>query len=179
MFANFLRDVVSLKLELKAMKNLILVALMFSWGDACGTDESFSKIFLDRKSNVHVTLAHGGERRLTKNGRAMNAALSDDRRTAAWLVRETWKLEEGDVTAADTLMAYRHGKYRRITCFPIIRSYWFVKGGRQLALDCGGLHFAGTLSLYDFATGKLVDSFSQPDIPESKRPAWTLPTEEY
>lgn len=157
---------------------LLLVLFMFCDG-ACARDETFSNIFLDRKSNAHVSLAQGGKRRLTTHGRAMNVALSGDRRTAAWLVRETWELDGQGFVTADTLMAYRGGRYRRIKCSPFIRSYWFWNGGKQLAIDCGGLHFAGTLSLYDFATGKLVDSFSQPDIPEVERPAWSRPTEEY
>lgn len=157
---------------------LLLVLFMFCDG-ACARDGTFSNIFLDRKSNVRVSLAQGGERQLTTHDRAMRVALSGDRRTAAWLVRETWELEGQRFVTADTLMAYRGGRYRRIKCSPFIRSYWFWNGGKQLAIDCGGLHFAGTLSLYDFATGKLVDSFSEPDIPEVERPAWSKPTEEY
>ncbi|OEZ95494.1 hypothetical protein DUPY_42680 [Duganella phyllosphaerae] len=161
------------------MRSVLLLVLFMFCGDACAKAETFSNIFLDRKSNAHVSLAQGGERRLTTNGRAMNVALSGDRRTAAWLVRETWELDGQRHVTADTLMAYRGGRYRRIKCSPFIRSYWFWNGGKQLAIDCGGLHFAGTLSLYDFATGKLIDSFSQPDIPEGERPAWSKPTEEY
>ena len=161
------------------MRSVLSFVLFIFCGDACAKAETFSNIFLDRKSNARVSLAQDGERRLTTNGRAMNVALSGDRRTAAWLVRETWELDGQRHVTADTLMAYRGGRYRRIKCSPFIRSYWFWNGGKQLAIDCGGLHFAGTLSVYDFATDKLVDSFFQPDIPEAVRPAWSMPAEGY
>lgn len=161
------------------MQNVLLLVLFIFCGGNCARAETFKNIFLDQKSNARVSLAQGGERRLTTNGRAMRVALSDDKQTAAWLVRDIWEIDGERVVAAETLMAYRSGTYRRIRCSPVIRSYWFWNGGTQLAIDCGGLHFAGTLSLYDFATGKLVDSFFQPDIPEAERPAWSMPAEEY
>jgi hypothetical protein len=65
----------------------------------------------------------------------MRVALSGGRRTAAWLVRETWELDGQRFVTSDTLMAYRRGRYRRIKCSPFIRSYWFWNGGKQLAID--------------------------------------------
>lgn len=64
---------------------IVLLLVLFMFCDvACAMDETFSNIFLDRKSNARVSLAQGGERRLTTHGRAMRVALSGDRRTAAW-----------------------------------------------------------------------------------------------
>ena len=58
------------------MRSVLSFVLFIFCGDACAKAETFSNIFLDRKSNARVSLAQDGERRLTTNGRAMNVALS-------------------------------------------------------------------------------------------------------
>ena len=96
-----------------------------------------------------------------------------DKRSAAWLVLNSWIAEGDTEPGASQLAIYRDGQLRDIKCEPFIRDYWFWMQGKQVAIDCGGRHFAGTQSLFDIDTLLMIDSFFQPDIPEDRRPVWS------
>ncbi|WP_147328209.1 MULTISPECIES: hypothetical protein [unclassified Duganella] len=133
------------------------------------------RIYIDKSANVHVIYSNGKEKKLTKVGRATQAELSKDKRTAAWLIENTWTAE-GDVgPGSSNLTVYRDGRFLHIECQPFIRDYWFWEDGRKIGIDCGGRHFAGTLTLYDVRTGKIIESIFQPNVPYEKLPAWAVP----
>jgi hypothetical protein len=50
---------------------------------------------------------------------------------------------------------------------------WFLRDGNQVAIDCGGKHFAGREILYDTRTGKELASFDEADVPMNQRPQWS------
>lgn len=130
-------------------------------------------VYIEKTKNVHVVDSNDRDTKITKGGRVSNVTLSPDKRTVAWLVLNTW-IAEGDTDAESSKLAvYQNGKTRFVECGPFIRDYWFWQKGRQIATDCGGRHFAGTLTLYDTDTLLEIDSFFEPGIPEDKRPAWS------
>jgi len=131
------------------------------------------RAYVDGIKNVHIVFNDGHDIKITKIRRMANVTLSPDKRTVAWLVLNTWIAEGDTVPQSGKLAIYKNGKTRYIECGPFIRDYWFWMQGRQIATDCGGMHFAGTLTLYDIDTLRDIASFYQPDIPEDKQPAWS------
>lgn len=161
------------------MEKYFFLWLIFLMINVYAKDEKLSKIYIDKSNNVHIIDLNGKKSKLTKDGKAIRASISEDKSTVAWLKQENW-IAEGDKTAgASRLYVYRNRRTRMIECNPFIRDYWFWEGGRQVGIDCGGRHFAGTLSLYDVKTGKELESFFQSDIPEKKRPAWSASGPDY
>ena len=75
------------------------------------------------------------------------------------------------------MFIYRDGVVRKIEGSPFVRDYWFVDGGRKIAVASGGLYFAGWESLYDAATLKLIDEFNQYTTPKESRPSWSISSE--
>lgn len=110
---------------------------------------------------------------ITNKGNSAELKLAPDNETVAWLVINNWIAEGYIKPGSEELVIYRGGKINSIKCSPFIRDYWFWKDGRQVAIDCGGRHFAGREILYDAATLKEVSSFDQNDIPMEKRPNWS------
>lgn len=156
------------------MKKYIFWLLAFFLMNAYADDKKLSKIYIDKSKNVHAIDSNGKTVKLTKDGEAIRSALSEDKSTAAWLKQNNWIAEGDRLAGSSRLYVYRNGKTNLIECNPFIREYWFWQGGKQVGIDCGGRHFAGTLSLYDVKTGKEIESFFQSDIPEGQRPAWSM-----
>jgi hypothetical protein len=98
--------------------------------------------------------------------------LAPDNETVAWLVKNGWTEGSDTFPGPERLFIHRNGKTRTIECEPFIRGYWFWARGRQVAIDCGGLHFAGNEILYDTRTGKVIDQFYQGAVPIEQRPPW-------
>lgn len=157
---------------------LLVMIIMFALS-ALANDERLNKIYIDKSKNVNVISFNGRKSKLTRHGRATRATLSEDRRTAAWLILHDWTAEGDRFPGASKLYVYRNGKTKIIECNPFIRDYWFWEGGEKVGIDCGGRHFAGILSLYEVSTGKELESFDQSDIPENKRPAWSMAGSNY
>jgi len=83
-------------------------------------------------------------------------------------------IAEGDIgPESEELAIYHRGKITSIKCSPFIRDYWFWKNGRQVAIDCGGRHFAGREILYDIENLKEISSFDQNKVLLEKRPDWS------
>lgn len=138
-------------------------------------NSSVQAIYVDKTNNVHLVFRDGRDRKISSGGNAASATLAPDNRYAAWLVLNA-RADEGDAGAgASRLAVYRHGRLRYIKCEPFIRDYWFWMEGKQIAIDCGGRHFAGTLILHDADTLQAVASIVQADVPEDQRPAWSTP----
>jgi hypothetical protein len=85
----------------------------------------------------------------------------------------TWTAKGDDGPSSEELMIYRSGKIRSIKCTPLIRDYWFWMNGSQIAIDCGGRHFAGHETLYDTKTMRELSSFDEAEVPLEKRPNWS------
>ena len=159
-------------------KKVIAIVLMIvaSHGYAGDTvHHGFKAVYVDKTNNVHIVLHDGRDKTISSSGNAANATLAPDRRSAAWLVRNAWTAEGDAGPGASRLAIYRNGRLRYIKCEPFIRDYWFWLGGRQIAIDCGGRHFAGTLKLHDAQTLRTIDAIVQADVPEEQRPAWSRP----
>lgn len=134
-----------------------------------------NRIYLDKTKNIHVVAKNGQDIKITKGGRIANATLSPDKRTVAWMKLNKWIAEGDTEPQASVLGIYKNGKIRYIECGPFIRDYWFWMQGKQVATDCGGRHFAGTLTLYDTDSLKEIESIFQMDVSEEKLPAWAKP----
>ena len=159
-------------------KKVIAVVLMIvaSHGYAIDTaHHGFKTVYIDKDNNVHIVLHDGRDKKISRSGNAASATLAPDKRSAAWLVRNAWIAPGDAVASASQLAVYRHGQLRYLKCEPFIRDYWFWMGGRQIAIDCGGRHFAGTLMLHDVETLRQIDSIFPADVPEEQRPAWSRP----
>lgn len=117
--------------------------------------------------------SHGRHIQVTTKINATSLKITPDNETVAWLVMNNWIAESDDELGSEELVVYHDGKTAPIKCHPFIRDYWFWKNGNQIAIDCGGRHFAGTEILYDTKTAKTISSFYQRDVPLEKRPDWS------
>jgi hypothetical protein len=130
--------------------------------------EKLKQAYLDDKQNVHVLTAHGHHAQVTNKKNSTELKIAPDNETVAWLVMNNWTAE-GDIRpGSEELAIYRNGKADSIKCRPFIRDYWFWNNGSQVAIDCGGRHFAGREILYDTKTLKEISRFNQNDIPMEK-----------
>jgi len=161
------------------LKKLILLLLLFILSSETFAKNVIKKIYVDKNNNFHVIEENGRDTQLSKRGKAIRIALSQDRKTAAWATYQLDKADNEDESSASRLTVYRNRGKHDIDCLPFLREYWFWEEGEKIAVYCGGLHFAGTYFLYDSTTGLLLESFYQTDIPEEKRPAWSLPGSSY
>lgn len=150
----------------------ILLMIFFSKSYSSNS-KKLESIYIDKKNNIHIIFHDGQNKKISMNGHATKATLAPDKNSAAWLLLNKW-IADGDIApGASQLAIYRNNKVRYIKCEPFIRDYWFWMKGNQIAIDCGGRHFAGTLILYDTNTLRTIDSIFQADVPEDKRPAWS------
>jgi hypothetical protein len=158
------------------MKILLTLAytlvVLFPIPEAVG--ETVRKAYLDEQKNVHVITASGKDQKLTHKGNADLLRLAPDNRTIGWLVPNTWTAPGDDGPQSEELVIYRDGKRATIKCGLFIRNYWFWKHGAQVAIDCGGRHFAGREILYDTRTMKEVAGLDQAKVPLEKRPDWAV-----
>ena len=155
------------------MKKIISIFLMLSTTNCHAIHSYLKNVYIDNEKNVHIISAEGRDEKISKSGDAADATLSPDKRSAAWRVLTAWIAEGDTEPGASQLAIYRDGQLRHIKCEPFIRDYWFWMQGRLVAIDCGGRHFAGTQSLYDIDTLRMLESFFQPDIPEDRHPVWS------
>lgn len=122
--------------------------------------EKFTEAYFDKTYNVQIVDIAGKRIHIKSDRSSKDLKLSPDHRTVAWVTSEN---------GTEQLHIYRERKSGLIRCAQLIRSYWFVKQGDQIAIDCGGTHFAGQESLYDTATRKKIDSFDQAITPLGER----------
>lgn len=134
------------------------------------------KAYADKARNVHVVTASGKDIRLTKDRRADDVRLAPDGESASWLELAYFAADGREWPTE--LHVYHGGRTRSTKCGLIIREYWFWKNGTHVAIDCGGLHFAGLETLYEVRTMKEVDSFDQAEVPVEKRPEWSTAARE-
>lgn len=130
-------------------------------------------VYLDKNSNVHISEKDGKHRKVTESGNASKLRLSPDKKIACWLILNKWKADDDTKPGSEELVIYRSGKISSIKCTPFIRDYWFWNNGRQIAIDCGGRHFAGREILYDAYNLKEIARFDQDNETLQKPPDWS------
>jgi hypothetical protein len=150
----------------------ILYCLLSCAAPATAKASPLKQAYVDGKHDVRIVTARGRHVRLTRKGNVESATLAPDNETVAWLVKNGWTEGSDALPGPERLFIYRNGKTRMIECEQFIRGYWFWAHGRQVAIDCGGLHFAGNEILYDARTGKVIDHFYQGDVSIEQRPPW-------
>lgn len=127
---------------------------------------------LDKQHRVHL-LADGKPVPLHPRPMSDFVLVSSDGTAAAWLLPQGARTRSGRRRLSDELVVYVDGKTASIRCQPFIRDFWFPAIGGQVAIDCGGLHFAGIETLYDLHTMEELASFHQAEVPMERRPAWS------
>jgi len=147
-------------------------SLIFITATAAAQSDDIKKVFIDEKNNVQIVDASGIHRQITRSGNARSLKIAPNN-TVAWLVMNNWIADGDTQPQSEELKIYSNGKIRSIKCSMFIRDHWFWKNGNQIAIDCGGRHFAGWEYLYDTKTLRVIESFDQADIPSEKRPAWS------
>ena len=148
-------------------------ALLFLSFCTIADAEALKKAYLDSRGNVHIITERGKHQRLTHEGNATSLKLAANNETVGWLVKNSWTLPGGKAAGSEELVVYQHGKAASIKCTPFIRDFWFWENGDQVAINCGGLHFAGREILYDTRSLREVASFDEADVPLSSRPNWS------
>ncbi len=72
-----------------------------------------------------------------------------------------------------TLVISRKGRIvRRIHCSAFIWRWTFLDGGKQIAYECSPFHFGEVYVLEDSVSGKQLESYEEPEQPETRRPDW-------
>jgi hypothetical protein len=135
--------------------------------------ETLKKVYLDKNKNVHIVTSRDQDIEVTTKRNATSLKIAPDNETVAWLVMNNWIAEGDDEPGSEELVIYHSGKISSLECRPFNRDYWFWKNGSQIAIDCGGRHFAGTETLYDIKTERKISSFYEGDVPLEKRPEWS------
>lgn len=135
--------------------------------------ESIKKVYLDSEWNVHIVNSQNRDSQITSKENMNFLKLAPDGETVAWLVMNSWTVEGDDGPGSEELTVYRNGKLSSVKCTLFIRDYWFWMNGAQIAIDCGGQHFAGYENLYDTTTMRQISSFNEAEIPLEKRPHWS------
>ena len=162
-----MRAAESRRLPALILAALITVAPAFA---SEAREQSIADAYINQRGNVAVVGKDGRQIVITSRGGCEQIVVAQDRRTIAWS-RSTRK--------GSAVFVYRDGIVRKIEGSPFIRDYWFVDGGRKIAVASGGLYFAGWESLYDVATLRLIDEFNQNTTPIESRPSWSTSSEIY
>ena len=154
------------------MKNILSLFIILGFSISHASSDSIQKIYIDRAKNVHVVVG-GQDRQLTTQGGAVDASVSENMKFAAWLTLNSWVAPGESEPSPSLISVFHDGRVQSVGCGAFIREYWFWRGGVYVAIDCGGLHFAGEEILYDARSLRKVDSFYQVEIPLEKRPEWS------
>lgn len=163
-------------IEMKSLMCILLLNILFSCPLSAA---NYQKIYLDDKRNVHVITTKGNDIQLTTAGRGTNVRLSPDGTTATWIIVPDQRDESEIDDSGSELAVFRNGRIGLIKCEPFIREYWFWMKGDRIAIDCGGMHFAGREILYDIDTLTVIESFDQASLPTDKRPRWSESSEQF
>lgn len=154
--------------QLKSLARALVIAMLgqtiASAGDFTGGHSKGQTVSLIRANGKIITIR--------EKYKIRDLQIASDGMTAAWQLVNTRIDDAAPLVSSDILVIYRIGKRRTITCGPMIRDFWFWERGRQIAYDCGGLHFGGNNVLLDTATLRAIASFHDHDVPFEERPRW-------
>lgn len=132
--------------------------------NVCAHDMEIIKAYLDQKKNLYALTGSGKVIRITHHGKCLAPEVSDDQKTVA--------AECDDVKDGSSVWLFHAGRVRRIKGEPFIRGFKFIQGGAKIAVDKGGLHFAGREYLYEVPSLRLLDAFNQATTPFDELPEW-------
>jgi hypothetical protein len=149
---------------------LILYAFAYS------AQKEISKVYSDKKGSIHIVYKDGMDVKVTNNNKKKftDPKIAEDKLTIGWLDSFNTDIPElnfqGDTSTELTI--YRNGKVvRKIKSNEAcIKGWKFVENGKQVAIVDGGLRFGYLYSLYDVATGKIIQFVDNPT--EEKIPVW-------
>jgi hypothetical protein len=128
---------------------------------------SIADAYINHRGNVVLVGTNGRETVVTSKGGCERIEVAKDHRSVAW---------SKSTKRGSAVFIYRDGVVRKIDGDPFVGGFWFVDGGRWIALESGGMHFAGWESLYDVATLKRLAEFNQSTTPATDRPYWSSNT---
>jgi hypothetical protein len=143
---------------------LAAVAPAFGSG---GRAAGIADAYINQRGNVVVVATNGRETVVTSKGGCERIEVAKDHRTVAW---------SKPTKRGSAVFLYRDGVVKKIEGDPFIGGFWFVDGGRWIAIESGGMHFAGWELLYDVATLKRLAEFNQSTTPATNRPYWSSNT---
>lgn len=149
---------------------LILCASAYS------AQKAISKVYSDKKGSIHIVYEDGVDVKVTNNNKKKftDAKIAEDKLTVGWLDSFYTDIPElnfqGDTSRELTI--YRNGKViRKIKSNEAcIKGWKFIENGKQVAVVDGGLRFGYLYSLYNIATGKIIQFVDNPT--EEKMPVW-------
>lgn len=154
------------------LKKIALAALgsLLLQGSAIAADY---KGAVARGKQVQLVTMAGKTITVREKFQVRDVRVAPDGMAVAWLLEDIALEDAPDEKQIATLVVYRKGKRRTLSCGQLIREYWFHQQGRQIAYDCGGRHFAGIEVLFDTRTLKELARFYQGDVAHDQRPAWS------
>lgn len=126
--------------------------------------------------DVHVVYADGREATITRDGMAFGARVAPDGATVGYLAVE--HLDDvrppGKMAIGSRLVLFRDGRVlREIAGDPFLRAWGFLASGREVGVEVGALHFAGTLLRFNVASGAQLEAVWEGDVPYEDRPDWS------
>lgn len=124
----------------------------------------YEKAYFDQRRQINIIDDTGKRVVLPTHASSRELEISPDKRAVTWVSNKE---------SSDELNIYVNDKKFHIICQSWIRSYWFVRNGKQVAIDCGGIHFAGRETLYDIETQVQIETFDQASVPLDLRPVWS------
>lgn len=151
-----------MRVNLPSLSACILVSLC---ANVYSKDVAIEKAYLNERKNVIVVTASGKLIQITNVGKCDDPEISQDQITVA---------AQCDGRDGSSVWLFRNGRAKQIKGDPYIRGFRFIDGGAKIAVNKGGLHFAGREYLYDVSTLKVLDQFSEADTPPEKVPPWAI-----
>ena len=139
-------------------------------------NRTFTSVFVDRHHDVHATNRQGKDFLLTRSKDAYDVKISPNGKTVTWRKMTGHRLFKAN---GSEISIFHDGIVKSLKCEPKIRDYWFWKGGKKIAIDCGGDHFAGREMLYDVKTLITEEIFDQAEIPPENRPNWSQSSDNF
>lgn len=157
------------------MKKILYISCicLLSIAQAACAYSAVKRVYLDHQGNVHEVTANGSDNKVTTSGHILKVKLAKDKDTVAWMLPIRNPVT-GEPTGGSNTIVVETGKaHKKLECSPFIRNFWFVDAGEEIAISCGGAHFAGREILYDSRTLKKIDSFDEASTPTKSRPKWS------
>jgi hypothetical protein len=125
---------------------------------------------------AHVVCADGRDLPLSTDKRAVEVRIAPDGETIGVLTADEF-VDKGVCELDPTTLAVFHGA-RFVTPIqgaPLLRSWAFAAGGREVVAEAGGLHFAGSYMRFDASNGHVLASASEVELGDRPPPAWAEP----
>jgi len=150
--------------------HVLILAALTSAGPVLGSalrGPEVADAYINQRGNVIVVGTNGRQTVVTSQGGCERIEVAKDRRTVAWFK---------STKRGSAVFIYRDGVVGKIEGDPFVRDFWFVDGGRWIAIETGGMYFAGWEALYDVASLKRLAEFNQSMTPRAERPYWASGT---